>query len=29
VVHIAQLPLDVDVPFLTMTAAGMPFLGRG
>ena len=29
VVRIAQLPLDVDVPFLVMTAAGMPFLGRG
>jgi len=29
VVGIAQLPLDVDVPFLVMTAAGMPWLGRG
>jgi NAD(P)-dependent dehydrogenase (short-subunit alcohol dehydrogenase family) len=29
VVRIAQLPLDVDVPFLVMTAAGMPWLGRG
>lgn len=29
VVHVARLPLDVDVPFFTMTAAGMPFLGRG
>ena len=29
VVQLAKLPLDVDVPFLTMTAAGMPFLGRG
>jgi NAD(P)-dependent dehydrogenase (short-subunit alcohol dehydrogenase family) len=29
VVRIAQLPLDVDVPLLVMTAAGMPFLGRG
>lgn len=29
VVHLARTPLDVEVPFLTMTAAGMPFLGRG
>jgi NAD(P)-dependent dehydrogenase (short-subunit alcohol dehydrogenase family) len=29
VVVLTRLPLDVDVPFLTMTAAGMPFLGRG
>lgn len=29
VLHLARLPLDVDVPFVTMTAAGMPFLGRG
>jgi NAD(P)-dependent dehydrogenase (short-subunit alcohol dehydrogenase family) len=29
VVQLARMPLSVDVPFLTMTAAGMPFLGRG
>ncbi|MGH3413629.1 MAG: SDR family oxidoreductase [Marmoricola sp.] len=29
VVTLARLPLDVDQPFLTLTAAGMPFLGRG
>ena len=29
VVRLAGLPLEVDVPFVTMTAAGMPFLGRG
>lgn len=29
VVHLARLPLDVSVPQLTVTAAGMPFIGRG
>lgn len=29
VVAIAALPLDVNVPFFTMTATGMPYLGRG
>ncbi|WP_245916405.1 SDR family oxidoreductase [Nocardioides gansuensis] len=29
VVRIARLPLDVSVPSLTVTATGMPFLGRG
>ncbi|HVV18213.1 MAG TPA: SDR family oxidoreductase, partial [Pseudonocardiaceae bacterium] len=29
VVHIANLPLDVNVPFLTIMANGMPFMGRG
>jgi NAD(P)-dependent dehydrogenase (short-subunit alcohol dehydrogenase family) len=29
VVHIARLPLDVSVPFTTVLATGMPFLGRG
>ncbi len=29
VVSLAELPLDVEVPFLTMTAGGMPYLGRG
>jgi NAD(P)-dependent dehydrogenase (short-subunit alcohol dehydrogenase family) len=29
VVHLAGLPLDVEVPFVTMTAGGMPLLGRG
>jgi len=29
VVKVARLPLEVSVPQLTMTAAGMPFIGRG
>ncbi|HET8560104.1 MAG TPA: SDR family oxidoreductase [Marmoricola sp.] len=29
VVHLAGLPLSVDVPSIVMTAGGMPFLGRG
>lgn len=29
VVHVARLPLDVSVPQLTVTAAGMPYIGRG
>jgi NAD(P)-dependent dehydrogenase (short-subunit alcohol dehydrogenase family) len=29
VARIAQLPLEVDVPFLVMTAGGMPWLARG
>lgn len=29
VVAVAALPLEVSVPFLTMTATGMPYLGRG
>jgi NAD(P)-dependent dehydrogenase (short-subunit alcohol dehydrogenase family) len=29
VVRIAQLPLEVNVPFVTVMATGMPFLGRG
>jgi NAD(P)-dependent dehydrogenase (short-subunit alcohol dehydrogenase family) len=29
VVHIARLPLDVSVPFTTVLATGMPYLGRG
>ncbi|MGI9822689.1 SDR family oxidoreductase [Agromyces sp. Marseille-Q5079] len=29
VVHVANLPLGVSVPRLTVTAAGMPFVGRG
>jgi NADP-dependent 3-hydroxy acid dehydrogenase YdfG len=29
VVHIARLPLDVSVPFTTILATGMPYLGRG
>ncbi|MGY1663062.1 SDR family oxidoreductase [Geodermatophilus sp. SYSU D00705] len=29
VVHIARLPLDVTVPFTTVMATGMPYLGRG
>ncbi|WP_042364026.1 SDR family oxidoreductase [Streptacidiphilus neutrinimicus] len=29
VVHLASLPLDVNVPFMTVMATGMPFAGRG
>jgi hypothetical protein len=29
VVHLAGLPLEVEVPFLTITAGGMPLIGRG
>lgn len=29
VAHLARLPLEVSVPQLTITAAGMPFIGRG
>jgi NADP-dependent 3-hydroxy acid dehydrogenase YdfG len=29
VVRMARLPLDVNVPFMTITATGMPYLGRG
>jgi NAD(P)-dependent dehydrogenase (short-subunit alcohol dehydrogenase family) len=29
VAHIAALPLEVSVPFLTIMATGMPLLGRG
>ena len=29
IVHLANLPLDVNVPFMTMMALGMPLLGRG
>ncbi len=29
VVRLARLPLEVSVPQLTVTAAGMPFIGRG
>ena len=29
VAHIARLPLDVSVPFTTVLATGMPYLGRG
>lgn len=29
VVQIARMPLEVSVPQLTVTAAGMPFIGRG
>jgi NAD(P)-dependent dehydrogenase (short-subunit alcohol dehydrogenase family) len=29
VVHLARLPLDVNVPFMTLMANGMPLLGRG
>jgi hypothetical protein len=29
VVRVAQLPLDIAVPSLTVMAAGMPYVGRG
>jgi hypothetical protein len=29
VLYMANLPLDVNVPFMTVMATGMPFLGRG
>ncbi|MBN8637491.1 MAG: SDR family oxidoreductase [Anaerolineae bacterium] len=29
VVYMASLPLHVNVPFMTLMASGMPFLGRG
>ena len=29
VVYMATLPLDVNVPFVTVMAARMPFAGRG
>jgi NAD(P)-dependent dehydrogenase (short-subunit alcohol dehydrogenase family) len=29
VVYMASLPLDVNVPFVTVMASGMPFAGRG
>jgi hypothetical protein len=29
VVHMASLPLDANVQFLTVMATNMPFIGRG
>jgi hypothetical protein len=29
VLYMAGLPLDANVPFLTVMATGMPFIGRG
>ncbi len=29
VLHMAQLPLDVNVPFMTVMARDMPYIGRG
>jgi NADP-dependent 3-hydroxy acid dehydrogenase YdfG len=29
VVYMASLPLDANVPFLTIMATKMPFIGRG
>eukprot|EP01013_Petalomonas_cantuscygni_P027841 TRINITY_DN51085_c0_g1_i1.p1 TRINITY_DN51085_c0_g1~~TRINITY_DN51085_c0_g1_i1.p1 ORF type:complete len:273 (-),score=42.93 TRINITY_DN51085_c0_g1_i1:197-988(-) len=29
VVHVASLPLDANIPFVTVMATNMPFLGRG
>jgi NAD(P)-dependent dehydrogenase (short-subunit alcohol dehydrogenase family) len=27
--HLARLPLDVNIPFVTITANQMPYIGRG
>jgi NADP-dependent 3-hydroxy acid dehydrogenase YdfG len=29
VLHMARLPLSVNIPFLTIMARDMPFIGRG
>ncbi len=29
VLHMAELPLDVNVPFMTIMARDMPYIGRG
>jgi hypothetical protein len=29
VLYMANLPLDVNVPFMTVMATGMPYIGRG
>ncbi len=29
VLHMASLPLDVNIPFMTVMASAMPFIGRG
>ncbi|CAL9288828.1 hypothetical protein SUDANB25_01523 [Streptomyces sp. SudanB25_2051] len=29
VVHMASLPLEANIPFVTVMATGMPYLGRG
>jgi NAD(P)-dependent dehydrogenase (short-subunit alcohol dehydrogenase family) len=29
ILYLADLPLEANVPFLTITALGMPFIGRG
>jgi hypothetical protein len=29
VLHMANLPLEVNIPFLTIMARDMPYLGRG
>jgi NADP-dependent 3-hydroxy acid dehydrogenase YdfG len=29
VLHMAQLPLDANVQFMTVMASAMPFIGRG
>ena len=29
VLHIAELPPEANVPFVTLMASGMPFYGRG
>ena len=29
VIYMASLPLDANVPFLTVMASKMPFIGRG
>ena len=29
VLHMADLPLEVNVPFMTIMARDMPYIGRG
>ncbi|RBL80398.1 3-oxoacyl-ACP reductase, partial [Streptomyces cavourensis] len=29
VVHMAELPLEANIPFLTVMATNMPYVGRG
>ena len=29
VVHLANLPLEANIPFVTIMASGMPLYGRG
>jgi NADP-dependent 3-hydroxy acid dehydrogenase YdfG len=29
IVHMAELPLEANIPFMKIMATGMPFFGRG